>query len=52
MHGCNTNSPSEIVLSNDVTIHQSDVTQFFVSIVDEFLALWKNIGFVELSQNN
>ena len=45
-------SSSEIILSNDVTIHQSDVTQSFVSIVDEFFALWENIDFVELSQDN
>ena len=43
---------SEIILFNDVTIHQSNVIQSFVSIVDEFFALWKNIDFVELSQDN
>ena len=42
----------EIILFNDVIIHQSDVTQSFVNIVDEFFALWKNIDFVELSQDN
>ena len=42
----------EIIFSNDVTIHQSNVIQFFVNIIDEFFALWKNIDFVELSQNN
>ena len=46
------NNSFEVILSNDVTIHQSDVTQSFVNIIDEFLALWKNIDFVELSQDN
>ena len=29
----------EIVFFNDVTIHQSNVIQFFVNIIDEFFAL-------------
>ena len=46
------NNFSEVILFNDVIIHQSNVTQSFVNIIDEFLALWKNIDFVELSQDN
>ena len=33
------NSFFEIILFNDVTIHQSNVIQFFVSIIDEFSTL-------------
>ena len=46
------NNFSEIIFFNDVTIHQSNVIQFFVNIVDEFSTLWKNIDFVELPQDN
>ena len=46
------NNSSEIILFIDVIIHQSNVIQSFVNIIDEFFALWKNIDFVELSQDN
>ena len=46
------NSSFEIVMFNEVTIHQFEVTSSLVNIIDEFSVLWKNIVFVELSQKN
>ena len=37
---------------NEITIHQFEITSSLVNIIDEFFVLWKNIDFVELSQEN
>ena len=42
----------ELIMSNDVTIHQFVDTKSFVEIVYKYSTLWKNIKFVDLSQKN
>ena len=43
---------SDLIMSNDVIIHQSADTNILVVIVDEFFALWTNVDFAQLSEKN
>ena len=47
-----TNKSNELVLFNEVTIHQSKIIDSFVKIIDDFSAFWHDIDFVNVSKNN
>ena len=46
------NFSNELIMLNDVTIHQFVDTLFFVEIIHEYSILWKNVEFVDLFSKN
>ena len=45
-------SSTKIILFNDVIIHNFEIVDFFVKIVEKFSILWNDTEFVKLSEKN
>ena len=46
------NSKTKIVLFNEITLYNFEATHSFTKIVNEFSNLWRDIDFVDLSEEN